>query len=127
AALDKAMTMVDYRALRAEQLEKRKKGQLMGIGISSFTEVGGPGPSKDYDILGIKMFDSAEIRIHPTGKAMARFGTKSRAPGHDPRYPQSVAEELGLRPADTQVEEGYPDTGPSGLRTSASRSTPTAG
>ena len=50
----------------------------MGIGISSFTEVVGAGPSKDYDILGIKMFDSAEIRIHPTGKAMARFGSIGR-------------------------------------------------
>ena len=45
--------------------------KLMGIGISSFTEVVGAGPSKDFDILGIKMFDSSEIRIHPTGKAIA--------------------------------------------------------
>ena len=54
----------------------------MGIGISSFTEVVGAGPSaSDYDILGIKMFDSAEIRIHPTGKAIARFGTKISGAG----------------------------------------------
>ncbi len=96
AALDKAMTMIDYRALRKEQLEKRARGELMGIGISSFTEVVGAGPSKDYDILGIKMFDSAEIRIHPTGKAMARFGTKSQGQGHETTYAQIVAEELGL-------------------------------
>jgi carbon-monoxide dehydrogenase large subunit len=127
AALDKAMTMIDYRALRKEQLEKRKKGQLMGIGISSFTEVVGAGPSKDYDILGIKMFDSAEIRIHPTGKAMARFGTKSQGQGHETTYAQIVAEELGLPAADVQVEEGDTDTAPYGLGTYASRSTPTAG
>jgi aerobic carbon-monoxide dehydrogenase large subunit len=127
AALDKAMTMIDYRALRVEQLEKRKKGQLMGIGISSFTEVVGAGPSKDYDILGIKMFDSAEIRIHPTGKAMARFGTKSQGQGHETTYAQIVAEELGLPAADVQVEEGDTDTAPYGLGTYASRSTPTAG
>ena len=127
AALDKAMAMIDYRALRKEQLEKRKKGQLMGIGISSFTEVVGAGPSKDYDILGIKMFDSAEIRIHPTGKAIARFGTKSQGQGHETTYAQIVAEELGLPAADVQVEEGDTDTAPYGLGTYASRSTPTAG
>jgi aerobic carbon-monoxide dehydrogenase large subunit len=127
AALDKAMAMIDYRALRKEQLEKRAKGQLMGIGISSFTEVVGAGPSRDYDILGIKMFDSAEIRIHPTGKAMARFGTKSQGQGHETTYAQIIAEELGLPAADIQVEEGDTDTAPYGLGTYASRSTPTAG
>jgi carbon-monoxide dehydrogenase large subunit len=127
AALDKAMTMIDYRALRKEQLEKRARGELMGIGISSFTEVVGAGPSRDYDILGIKMFDSAEIRIHPTGKAMARFGTKSQGQGHETTYAQIVAEELGLPAADVQVEEGDTDTAPYGLGTYASRSTPTAG
>jgi carbon-monoxide dehydrogenase large subunit len=127
AALDKAMTMIDYRALRKEQLEKRARGQLMGIGISSFTEVVGAGPSKDYDILGIKMFDSAEVRIHPTGKALARFGTKSQGQGHETTYAQILAEELGLPAADIQVEEGDTDTAPYGLGTYASRSTPTAG
>jgi aerobic carbon-monoxide dehydrogenase large subunit len=127
AALEKAMEMVDYRALRKEQAEKRARGELMGIGIASFTEVVGAGPSRDYDILGIKMFDSAEIRIHPTGKAMARFGTKSQGQGHETTYAQIVAEELGLPAADVQVEEGDTDTAPYGLGTYASRSTPTAG
>ncbi|HZU81828.1 MAG TPA: aerobic carbon-monoxide dehydrogenase large subunit [Polyangiaceae bacterium] len=127
AALEKAMAMIDYRALRKEQLEKRARGELMGIGISSFTEVVGAGPSRDYDILGIKMFDSAEIRIHPTGKALARFGTKSQGQGHETTYAQIIAEELGLPAADVQVEEGDTDTAPYGLGTYASRSTPTAG
>jgi carbon-monoxide dehydrogenase large subunit len=127
AALDKAMEMVDYRALRQEQAEKRQRGELMGIGISSFTEVVGAGPSRDFDILGIKMFDSAEIRIHPTGKAIARFGTKSQGQGHETTYAQIVAQELGLPAEDVQVEEGDTDTAPYGLGTYASRSTPTAG
>jgi carbon-monoxide dehydrogenase large subunit len=127
AALQKAMDMIDYRALREEQKQKRAKGELMGIGISSFTEVVGAGPSKDYDILGLKMFDSAEIRIHPTGKAMARFGTKSQGQGHETTYAQIIAEELGLPSDDIEVEEGDTDTAPYGLGTYASRSTPTAG
>ena len=127
AALRKAMKLIGYDELRKEQAEKRKRGELMGIGISSFTEVVGAGPSKDYDILGIKMFDSAEIRIHPTGKALARFGTKSQGQGHETTYAQIIAEELGIPAADIQVEEGDTDTAPYGLGTYASRSTPTAG
>ncbi len=127
AALEKAMEMIDYRALREEQAVKRERGELMGIGISSFTEVVGGGPSRDFDILGFKMFDSAEIRFHPTGKVIARFGTKSQGQGHETTYAQIVAEELGVPAADVQVEEGDTDTAPYGLGTYASRSTPTAG
>jgi carbon-monoxide dehydrogenase large subunit len=127
AALKKAMEKIGYAALRKEQAEKRQRGELMGIGISSFTEIVGAGPSKDFDILGIKMFDSAEIRIHPTGKAIARFGTKSQGQGHETTYAQIVAEELGIPAAHVEVEEGDTDTAPYGLGTYASRSTPTAG
>ena len=75
------MDIIGYRELRKEQAEKRAKGELMGIGLSTFTEVVGAGPSKHFDILGIKMFDSAEIRVHPTGKAITRLGTKSQGQG----------------------------------------------
>jgi carbon-monoxide dehydrogenase large subunit len=127
AALELAMQKIGYRELRKEQAEKRARGELMGIGISSFTEVVGAGPSHTFDILGLKMFDSAEIRIHPTGKAIARFGTKSQGQGHETTYAQIVAEELGIPAAHIQVEEGDTDTAPYGLGTYASRSTPTAG
>jgi carbon-monoxide dehydrogenase large subunit len=127
AALKKAMDIVGYESLRKEQKEKRARGELMGIGICSFTEIVGAGPSKDFDILGLKMFDSAEIRVHPTGKAIARFGTKSQGQGHETTYAQIVAEELGIPASDIQVEEGDTDTAPYGLGTYASRSTPTSG
>ena len=127
AALHKAMDKIGYAELRQEQAEKRRRGELMGIGISSFTEIVGAGPSKHFDILGLKMFDSAEIRIHPTGKVIARFGTKSQGQGHETTYAQIIAEELGIPVADIQVEEGDTDTAPYGLGTYASRSTPTAG
>jgi carbon-monoxide dehydrogenase large subunit len=126
-ALQLAMEKIGYAELRKEQAEKRARGELMGIGISSFTEVVGAGPSHTYDILGLKMFDSAEIRIHPTGKAIARFGTKSQGQGHETTYAQIVAEELGIPAAHVQVEEGDTDSAPYGLGTYASRSTPTAG
>ena len=126
-ALEKAMGIIGYADLRREQAEKRDQGELMGIGISSFTEIVGAGPSRHFDILGIKMFDSADIRIHPTGKATARFGTRSQGQGHETTYAQIVAEELGIPVSDIAVEEGDTDTAPYGLGTYASRSTPTAG
>jgi carbon-monoxide dehydrogenase large subunit len=126
-ALRLAMERIDYPGLRKEQALRRERGQLMGIGISSFTEIVGAGPSKHFDILGLKMFDSCEIRVHPTGKAIARFGTKSQGQGHETTYAQILAEELGIPAKDIQVEEGDTDTAPYGLGTYASRSTPVAG
>ena len=126
-ALEKAMDIIGYADLRREQAEKQAQGELMGIGISSFTEIVGAGPSRHFDILGIKMFDSADIRIHPTGKAIARFGTRSQGQGHETTYAQIIAEELGIPVGDIAVEEGDTDTAPYGLGTYASRSTATAG
>ena len=126
-ALEKAMDIIGYADLRREQAEKQSQGELMGIGISSFTEIVGAGPSRHFDILGIKMFDSADIRIHPTGKAIARFGTRSQGQGHETTYAQIIAEELGIPVNDIAVEEGDTDTAPYGLGTYASRSTATAG
>jgi aerobic carbon-monoxide dehydrogenase large subunit len=125
--MDKALNQIGYAELRREQAEKRARGEYMGIGISTFTEVVGAGPSKHFDILGIKMFDSAEIRIHPTGTGIIRTGTKSQGQGHETTWAQIVAEELGLDPQNLLVEEGDTDTAPYGLGTYASRSTPVAG
>jgi carbon-monoxide dehydrogenase large subunit len=126
-ALELALEKIDYAGLRREQAEKRERGELMGIGISSFTEIVGAGPSHDFDILGIKMFDSCEIRVHPTGKVIARLGVQSQGQGHETTFAQIIAEELGFPVADIKIEEGDTDTAPYGLGTYASRSTPVAG
>jgi aerobic carbon-monoxide dehydrogenase large subunit len=127
AAMNLALEKIGYHELRREQEEKRKRGELMGIGVSSFTEIVGAGPAHSFDIAGIKMFDSCEIRVHPTGKAIARMGTKAQGQGHETTFAQIVAQELGIPVADITVEEGDTDTAPYGLGTYASRSTPTAG
>src|SRR5205823_4440391 len=75
-AMNMALEKIGYDELRREQREARDAGKLFGVGLASFTEVVGAGPSKDYDILGLKMFDSAELRIHPTGKAILKIGVK---------------------------------------------------
>jgi carbon-monoxide dehydrogenase large subunit len=126
-ALKKVLDAVDYPALRKEQAEKRARGELMGIGICTFTEIVGAGPSKACDVLGVGMFDSAEIRVHPTGSVIARMGTMSQGQGHQTTYAQIIASELGLPSEDIQIEEGDTDTAPYGLGTYGSRSTPVGG
>jgi len=130
AALDKVLAAVDYEALRAEQAAKRadpKSTTLMGIGLCTFTEIVGAGPSKMCDILGVGMFDSCEIRVHPTGSALARMGTITQGQGHQTTYAQIIATELGIPSEVIQVEEGDTSTAPYGLGTYGSRSTPVAG
>src|SRR5919106_2524923 len=127
AALDKALEMLGYEDLKAEQERARQEGKLIGIGLATFTEVVGAGPSKDYDILGLKMFDSAELRVHPTGKAILKIGVQTQGQGHETTFAQIVANELGIPPQDVLVQHGDTDNTPYGLGTYASRSTPTAG
>jgi len=127
AAMDLALEKVGYEKLRKEQAKARKQGRLLGIGLASFTEVVGAGPHKDYDILGIKMNDGAELRIHPTGKAILKISCKTQGQGHETTFAQIVASEIGIQPEDVKVQHGDTDNTPYGLGTYASRSTPTVG
>ncbi len=126
-ALRLAMDMVGYDQIQAEKEQARKEGKLVGIGIASFTEVVGAGHGEDYDILGLKMFDSAELRVHPTGKAILKLGVRSQGQGHETTFAQIVAEELGIPADDIKIVEGDTDNTPYGLGTYASLSTPVAG
>jgi aerobic carbon-monoxide dehydrogenase large subunit len=126
-ALRLALEKLGYDELRREQAEAREQGRLIGIGLASFTEVVGAGHGKEYDIAGLRMFDSAELRVHPTGKAILKLGVKSQGQGHETTFAQIVAEELGIPYEDIEVQEGDTDNTPYGLGTYASRSTPVAG
>jgi carbon-monoxide dehydrogenase large subunit len=132
-AMSKAMEAVGYQQLRAEQAAKRaafKRGEtreIMGIGVSFFTEIVGAGPSKNCDVLGLAMFDACEIRVHPTGSATARMGSKSQGQGHETTYAQIIATEIGIAADNIMIEEGNTDTAPYGIGTFGSRSTPVAG
>jgi aerobic carbon-monoxide dehydrogenase large subunit len=130
AALDKVLKAVDYEGLRKEQAAKRadpNSPTLMGIGVCTFTEIVGAGPTKVCDILGIGLFDSCDIRVNPTGSAIARLGTMSQGQGHATTYAQIIATELGLSSEEIQIEEGDTDKAPYGAGTWGSRSTPVAG
>jgi len=126
-AMELALEKIGYAELRAEQEQKRSEGKLWGIGLASFTEAVGAGPHKDYDILGLKMNDGAELRIHPTGKGILKISSKTQGQGHETTFAQIVAEEIGIQPEDIKVQHGDTDNTPYGLGTYASRSTPTVG
>ena len=125
--LREAMRIAGYDELRREQAEKRERGELMGIGVSFFTEAVGAGPRKDMDILGLGMADACELRVHPTGKAVVRLSCMSQGQGHETTFAQIVAEEIGIPPDDIQVVKGDTDQTPFGLGTYGSRSTPVSG
>jgi aerobic carbon-monoxide dehydrogenase large subunit len=122
-----AMDIAGYEELRQEQAAKRAGDSLMGIGVSFFTEAVGAGPRKHMDILGLGMADGAELRVHPTGKAVLRLSVQSQGQGHETTFAQIVAEELGIPPADIEVVHGDTDQTPFGLGTYGSRSTPVSG
>jgi carbon-monoxide dehydrogenase large subunit len=125
--LRKALDIAGYDELRREQAEKRARGELMGVGISFFTEAVGAGPRKHMDMFGLAMNDGAALRVSPTGKAQLAISVQTQGQGHETTFAQIVAEELGIPPEDIDVVHGDTDATPYGLGTYGSRSTPVSG
>jgi carbon-monoxide dehydrogenase large subunit len=126
-ALQEALRIAGYEELIEEQKRAREEGRIMGIGLSTFTEIVGAGPGKKCHIAGIEMFDAAELRIHPTGKAILKLGVKAQGHSHETTFAQIVAGELGILAENVEVREGDTDNTPFGLGTYGSRSTPVGG
>jgi aerobic carbon-monoxide dehydrogenase large subunit len=126
-ALQLALDMADYGELRREQAERRARGEYMGIGLSFFTEGVGAGPRSHMDIMGLGMADGADLRVHPSGKAVLAISVQTQGQGHETTFAQLVAHELGLSPDDVEVVHGDTDRTPFGLGTYGSRSTPVSG
>jgi carbon-monoxide dehydrogenase large subunit len=126
-ALRKALGLAGYEELRREQASKRARGELMGIGVSFFTEAVGAGPRRHMDMMGLGMNDGAAIRISPSGTAQLAISVQTQGQGHETTFAQIVSEELGIPPEDVDVVHGDTDTTPYGLGTYGSRSTPVSG
>jgi carbon-monoxide dehydrogenase large subunit len=126
-ALSLALEMAGYDSLRREQASRRERGELMGIGLSFFTEAVGAGPREHMDILGFGMADGAELRVHPTGSAVLRLSCMSQGQGHETTFAQLVSHELGIPEDEVEVVQGDTDRTPFGLGTYGSRSTPVSG
>ena len=126
-ALRAALELAGYEELRRDQAARRDRGELMGVGISFFTEAVGAGPRKHMDIAGLGMNDGAALRISPTGSAQLAISVQSQGQGHETTFAQIVSHELGIPPEDVEVVHGDTDTTPYGLGTYGSRSTPVSG
>ncbi len=132
-ALDKALEMVNYKGFRKEQEEARKQGKYLGIGFSTYIEICGAAPSSWIGVgptgqgWGAAMWESANIRVHLTGKVILTIGTQSHGQGHETTMAQIVSEELGIPMEDIIVQLGDTLGTPFGYGTYASRSAAVGG
>ncbi len=128
-ALDKALQMVDYKKFRAEQSAARQQGRYLGIGFSTYVEICGLGPSVVAGAVGFQggLWDSANVRVHPTGKATVFTGTSPHGQGEETTFAQIVAEELGIPIDDIEVVHGDTARIAMGWGTYGSRTTAVGG
>jgi carbon-monoxide dehydrogenase large subunit len=128
-ALDRALQMIDYRKRRAEQEAARKQGRYLGIGFATYIEACGPAPSQVAGALGAQagLWESAQVRVTPTGKITVFTGSHSHGQGHETTFAQLAADELQVPFEDVEVVHG--DTGaiPFGMGTYGSRSAAVGG
>src|SRR5262245_49891064 len=98
AALDKALAHIRYDALRAEQRTAREKGRYIGIGVSTYVEICGLGPSQVAGAVGFQggLWERAIVRFHPTGKVNVFIGASPHGQGSETTFAQIVSDELGV-------------------------------
>ena len=128
-ALDKALAAVDYRRLREEQKRGPRNGKHLGIGLSTYVEICGLGPSSVVGSTGFQggLWESAVVRLHPTAKATVFTGTSPHGQGEETTFAQVVADELGLPIDDIEVVHGDTAAVPMGWGTYGSRTTVVGG
>jgi carbon-monoxide dehydrogenase large subunit len=129
AALQKVLDHVDYRRLRRDQEEARKGGRLLGIGLASYVEICGLGPSQVAGAVGFQggLWESAIVRVHPTGKVHVFIGASPHGQGEETTFAQIVASEIGVGVDDVKVFHGDTDLTPMGWGTYGSRTTAVGG
>ncbi len=123
-ALDRALEAADYPAMRAQQEEARNDGRYLGIGFSTYVEICGMGPSA---ALGGQGWESARVRVEPTGKATVFSGASPHGQGQQTSFAQIVADGLGIDANDVTVVHGDTDVVPYGVGTFGSRGTVVGG
>ena len=125
-ALNKALTTVDYFEIDKKKAEARTRGKYLGIGLSTYIEVCGVAPSKWIGAVGegwgAAMWESANIKVHLTGKIIVTVGTQPQGQGHETTYAQVIAHELGVPMDDVIVQHSDTQGTPFGYGTYGSRS-----
>jgi aerobic carbon-monoxide dehydrogenase large subunit len=129
AALAKALAQVDYDGLRREQAAARTRGRYIGIGVSTYVEICGLGPSQVAGAVGFQggLWESAIVRFHPTGKVNVFIGASPHGQGEETTFAQIVADELGVGVNDVKIVHGDTDNTPMGWGTYGSRTTAVGG
>jgi carbon-monoxide dehydrogenase large subunit len=129
AAMDKALSILDYPAFRKQQTEARKQNRYLGIGVVSYIEICGLGPSQVAGAVGFGggLYDSAIVRVFPTGVVRVYIGGKPHGQGEETTFAQIVAEEFGCPVENIQIVAGDTETTPQGWGTYGSRTTAVCG
>ena len=122
--LRRAMDMVGYQELRQEQAQRRENGKLLGIGISTYIEACGIAPSAVVGALGARagLYESAQVRVQPTGKVSVYVGSHSHGQGHETTFAQIVADKFGIAMEDVEIIHGDSESVAFGMGTYGSRS-----
>ena len=125
-ALDKALAMAGYTEFRKAQAEARTQGRYLGIGVSSYVEICGVAPSAWVGLngqgWGAGLWESANVRVHLTGKIVVTTGSLPHGQGIETTFAQLVADELGVAYEDVEVQWGDTQGTPFGYGTYGSRS-----
>jgi len=124
ATMRKALDVLGYDDLRKEQEEARKQGRYIGVGFSSYIEACGIAPSAVVGSLGARagLYESANVRVQPTGKVSVHTGSHSHGQGHDTTFAQVAADHLGIALEDIEIIHGDTEQVPFGMGTYGSRS-----
>jgi len=128
-ALDRALQMLDYKAFRRQQEEARKQGRFLGVGVVSYIEICGLGPSQVAGAVGFGggLYDSAVVRVYPTGVVRVYIGASPHGQGEETTFAQIVADEFGYPVENIEIVHGDTETTPQGWGTYGSRSTAVCG
>lgn len=124
AVLERGLEMLGYADFKEKQAEARKNGKLLGVGFSTYIEACGIAPSAVVGSLGARagLFESAQVRVQPTGKVSVYTGSHSHGQGHETSFAQVVADKLGIPLADVEIIHGDSDAVAFGMGTYGSRS-----
>ena len=128
-ALEKLLEHTGYKALREKQKAGPSNGKYLGLGLSSYVEICGLGPSQVAGAIGFQggLWESAIVRFHPTGKVHVFIGASPHGQGEETTFAQIVADEIGVGADDVKIFHGDTDSTPMGWGTYGSRTTAVGG
>jgi carbon-monoxide dehydrogenase large subunit len=117
-ALDRLLEVTDYAGLRREQEERRARGEVMGIGLSTYVEICGIGPSAALPAGG---WEACTVEVRRTGAVVVKTGISPHGQGQETTFAQIVADRLGVPVDAVEIAHGDTDYVPEGIGTFGSR------